>query len=256
MAYHSRSRDPFLDAGMQEAIEKRGRELLGLLLLGLGLAVAAMIGSYTPEDPNWLVSTDAPVQNWLGRTGASIAAPLIMVVGRGAWMIALVLVIWGGRLALHRGAESAFGRVVFAPIVIALASIYCASLVPGSAWQASHSYGLGGLFGDTVTGALLTFLPLNSHVAIKLLSLASALATFGVGAFVLGFDRSALLRAGRIALFGIIMCYGALMTLLERGAANGIGNLRERRERMAQRREENRAAQAEAQLDDEIRFEP
>ena len=61
-SYHIRNRDPLLDSNMQAAIEKRGKELIGIFLFCLGCAAAAMIGSYTPEDPNWLVSTDAPVQ--------------------------------------------------------------------------------------------------------------------------------------------------------------------------------------------------
>ena len=48
-----------LDSNMAEAIEKRGRELLGLALIMLGIMAAMMIGSYTPDDPNWMVSTDA-----------------------------------------------------------------------------------------------------------------------------------------------------------------------------------------------------
>ena len=65
MAFQTRSRDPLLDSSMQAAIEKRGKELIGIFLIGLGVFVAAMVGSYTPDDPNWMVSTDAPVQNWL-----------------------------------------------------------------------------------------------------------------------------------------------------------------------------------------------
>ena len=87
MAYQTRGRDPLLDTNMAEAIEKRGKELLGLGLIALGLMAAMMIGSYTPDDPNFMVSTDAPVQNWLGRMGASLAAPLFMIVGWGAWSV-------------------------------------------------------------------------------------------------------------------------------------------------------------------------
>ena len=38
MAYQTRGRDPLLDSNMAQAIEKRGRELLGLALIMLGLA--------------------------------------------------------------------------------------------------------------------------------------------------------------------------------------------------------------------------
>ena len=37
MAFQTRGRDPLLDSTMAEAIEKRGKELLGLALLGLGI---------------------------------------------------------------------------------------------------------------------------------------------------------------------------------------------------------------------------
>ena len=87
MAYQTRGRDPLLDSRTQAVIEKRGKELLGLGLIAVGVLAAMMIGSYSPDDPNWLLATDAPVQNWLGRFGASLSHPLFMIVGWGAWSI-------------------------------------------------------------------------------------------------------------------------------------------------------------------------
>ena len=150
MAYQARGRDPLLDSNTQAAVERRGKELFGILLVLLGLAAAAMIASYTPEDPSWMSATDAPVQNWMGRAGASIAAPLFMIVGWGSWGVAIVLMAWGVRFALHAGSDRAMGRAIFAPIAIALAAVYAATLVPGPTW--THAFGLGGLFGDTVLG--------------------------------------------------------------------------------------------------------
>src|SRR6056297_3037031 len=124
MAYQTRGRDPLLDSSMAEAIEKRGKELLGLALLALGVAAAMMIASYHPDDPSWMAATDAPVQNLLGRMGASIAAPLFMIVGWGAWGLAIVLGAWGVRFALHRGQDRALGRLIYAPIWIALLAMY------------------------------------------------------------------------------------------------------------------------------------
>ena len=51
MAYHSRSRDPLFDSNMQEAIEKRGKELFGIALICLGLAAAAMPQNPPTADP-------------------------------------------------------------------------------------------------------------------------------------------------------------------------------------------------------------
>ncbi|GAA6201510.1 DNA translocase FtsK 4TM domain-containing protein [Aquicoccus sp. SU-CL01552] len=258
MAFQTRSRDPLLDSNMQAQIEKRGKELVGIALICLGLAAAAMIGSYTPDDPNWMVSTDAPVQNWLGRIGASIAAPLFMIVGEGSWGIALVLVAWGLRYAMHSGEDRAMGRLIFAPIAVALGAVYAATLVPGEEWRATHSFGLGGLFGDTVMGALLTLLPLGSHFAVKLVSLLTAASMLALGIYVLGFTRPEVTRVLRFAMIGMVMVYGAIVSLLGRGAGAAAQAARERQALRAERREAERQAQAayEAELAAQAAAEP
>ncbi|HKK85729.1 MAG TPA: DNA translocase FtsK 4TM domain-containing protein [Roseovarius sp.] len=222
MAYQTRGRDPLLDSTMTEAIEKRGKELIGIALIVLGAVAAAMIASYHPDDPSWMSATDAPVQNWMGRFGASIAAPLFMIVGWGAWGLAIVLGAWGLRFALHRGEDRAFGRLIFAPIWIAVLSLYASSLAPGEAWAATHSFGLGGLFGDTVLGSLLGILPLSASLGLKLVSLALGVGMLAMGAFVLGFTRPELARLGRFLLVGIIMTYAWIMALLGRGATGAV----------------------------------
>ncbi|MCL6284625.1 DNA translocase FtsK 4TM domain-containing protein [Ruegeria sp. 2012CJ41-6] len=240
MAYNTRGRDPLLDSNMQAAIEKRGKELIGIALIVLGLLAAAMIGSYTPDDPNWMVSTDAPVQNWTGRLGASIAAPLFMIVGWGSWGIALVLIVWGLRFAAHSGEDRALARLIFAPIWIAVVSIYAATLVPGAEWKATHSFGLGGLFGDTVMGALLTLLPIGSHFMVKLMSLLMALGMVTLGAFVMGFTGPEVKRGLRFVGVNLIMGYGALMTLLGRGAAASVQAARNHQALRAERKADAR----------------
>ena len=222
MAYQTRGRDPLLDSNMAEAIEKRGKELLGLGLILLGMMAVLMIGSYTPDDPNWMVSTDAPVQNWMGRMGASIAAPLFMIVGWGSWGLAVVLLVWGIRFALHIGQERAVSRLIFAPIAVAMGAIYAATLAPGEEWLQTHSFGLGGLFGDTVMGAVLTVLPIGSTFTVKLMSLLMGVSILTLGAFVLGFTKAELLRIGRFLLVGVIMAYAMLMTMLGRGATGAV----------------------------------
>lgn len=222
MAFQTRSRDPLLDSNMQAAIEKRGKELIGIFLIALGLIVAAMVGSYTPDDPNWMVSTDAPVQNWLGRPGASVAAPLFLIVGWAAWSLALMPLAWGIRFLTHSGEERVLGRMIFGPVLLAAASVYAATLVPGGDWKTTHSFGLGGLFGDTVMGAILTLLPVSSHFAVKLMSLLMAAGMLALGAFVAGFSRSEMSRVGRYFILGFVMIYGGIASLLGRGAASGF----------------------------------
>ena len=242
MAYQTRGRDPLLDSNMAEAMERRGKELLGLFLIALGVMACAMIASYTPDDPNWMVSTDAATQNWMGKLGASIAAPLFMIVGWGSWGVGIVLLAWGLRFALHIGAERVVGRLIFAPIAIALCSIYAATLSPAGNWLDTHSFGLGGLFGDTVMGALLTLLPIGSEIMVKLMSLLMAVGIIVFGAFVLGFTRAEVARIGRFLLLGLIMLYAGLMTLLGRGASGAMAAA----QNASARRSERKAAAAEA----------
>jgi S-DNA-T family DNA segregation ATPase FtsK/SpoIIIE len=229
---------------MQAAIEKRSRELIGIALLIAGVMAAAMMLSYTPDDPNWMASTDAPVQNWMGRTGASVAAPMFMIAGWGIFGIAVVLLVWGGRFALHLGTERALGRLIFAPIAIAFGSIYAATLQPGPAWLSTHGFGLGGLFGDTVMAVILTVLPLGSTFAVKMMSLLMGLGIVAFGAFVLGFTRVELGRLIRFLLVGLVMAYAGVMTLLGLGAGGAVRAARSMQGRRTERRAERRAERA------------
>ncbi|WP_209835455.1 DNA translocase FtsK [Ruegeria sp. HKCCE3926] len=252
-SYNARNRDPLLDSTTQAALERRSKELIGIALILLGLAAAAMIWSYTPDDPNWMVSTDAPVQNWMGRIGASIAAPLFMIVGWGSWGIAMVLIGWGFRFAGHFGEDRAIARLIFAPIWIAVVSVYAATLVPDAGWRATHSYGLGGLFGDTVMGALLTLLPISSHFLVKLMSLAMAVGMIALGIFVLGFTKIDVKRGFRAFLLGLVMAYDMLMTLMGRGAASAAQAARDRRAQWEERKLA-RTAEAEAVFEDDLAY--
>ena len=215
-SYQARQRDPLLDRQMAAMLERRGRELLGLALIGTALAFAAMLYSYSPEDPGWMVATDEPAANLLGRLGAAIASTVIIIGGVGAWGLPVVLAAWGGRFVLHRGAERALGRGVFAAIGVALASVYAATLVPGADW--SHSFGLGGLFGDTVLGALLNMIPLGAGLGLKLLSVVMGLGCLTMALFVTGFDLAELRAVWRFLVVGLVVTYSTLVGVVGKGA--------------------------------------
>ncbi len=238
MAYQARGRDPLLDSNMAEAIEKRGKELLGLGLLALAALFAAVFATYSPDDPSWLMAVDTPAQNFLGQTGATIAATLFMVVGWGAWGVPLVLAAWGVRFLLHRGQERAAARVIFAPIWIAVLSLYAASLTPGSEWYATHRFGLGGIFGDTVLGALWGILPIGAAAGLKLLSLIMGAGMLVFGAFVIGFERTEVSRMFRFLIIGVIMTCSMVLGLAARGSARAADAAQAARTRRAERVEE------------------
>ena len=158
-----------------------------------------------------------------------------------------MLLVWGVRFALHAGDERAVGRLIFAPIVVAFGAIYAATLEPDAQWLRTHSFGLGGLFGDTVMGAILTILPLGSAFAVKTMSLLMGVGIVVLSAFVMGFTAVELKRIGRFLLIGLIMVYAWTMTLLGRGAAGAVQGARVLQARTAERRAQKRIEAEENQ---------
>ncbi|MEF3048427.1 DNA translocase FtsK [Pseudotabrizicola sp. L79] len=230
---HARQRDPLLDQNTQAMLEKRGKELLGIALLALALAFALMLGSYSPEDPGWMVANEEPAQNLLGRFGAALSSTLIIIGGKGAWMIPVILAVWGLRFVTHRGADRAMGRIVFAVIAVAVASIFASTLVPGADWP--HAFGLGGLFGDTILGALLGMAPVSAGIGLNLFSMLLGLLLAVMGFWVTGFTIVELGGLARFLLNGAIFAYDSCLVMMGKGTAQA-----------AQAMEARRTARAEA----------
>ena len=245
MAYQTRRRDPLLDEETAAVIERRGRELAGLALLAAGAALLAVMWSYSPGDPSWLASTEGAVANWLGRPGAAVASPLRVIVGGGAYALGLILVAWGVRLTLHLGEAKLSRRILFAPLAVALASLHAATLVPGADW--GHSFGMGGLFGDTVLGAMLAGLPFATTASLRALAALSGAGALTLILFAAGVDRFELRRVGLFLLRGLILTYAGLAGRTGRGAAA----LGDRARARAQARREVRARRAEIEAAEE-----
>ncbi|WP_103332321.1 DNA translocase FtsK [Pseudotabrizicola formosa] len=222
-----RQRDPLLDQDTAAMLERRGRELMGLGLLAGAVLFALMLGSYSPEDPGWMVATDEPANNMLGRFGAAVASTLMIIGGKGAWMLPVILGVWGVRFVTHRGADRAMGRIVFAVIAVALASVFSATLVPGAGWP--HSFGLGGLFGDTILGTLLGVAPVSAGVGLTLFSLILGGLLLVMGLWVTGFTLVELAVIARFLMVGSIFAYDSIIHLAGRGTSRAAHALAERR---------------------------
>ncbi|WP_027256821.1 DNA translocase FtsK [Leisingera aquimarina] len=250
MAFQTRSRDPLLDSNMQAAIEKRGKELIGIALILVGLMVAAMLGSYTPDDPNWTVSTDAPVQNWLGRPGASVSFILITLFGKASWAVPLFLSAWGLRFVLHRGEDRVVWPLLLSVPWLLVVALHMETLNASSAWQQNYDFGLGGMVGYTFLGALLALLPVGLHFMVKIMSLLSAAGMLALGCAVLGFTWPEVKKGLHKVMIGLILGYGAVAALLGRGASSGLQAAMSYRKERAQQAEETAydAADAEPEM--------
>jgi S-DNA-T family DNA segregation ATPase FtsK/SpoIIIE len=243
-SWNTHGRDPLLDSNLNQVLQKRGRELLGLGFLALAVLLAMMLGSYAPSDPSWMASTDMPVQNSLGRIGAAMASPLMIIIGIASWGLVAFFGGWGLRLVLGRGHEQALSRAVFVPIALAITAVWCATLVPGAGWDTI--YGLGGIFGDTVLAAVVNALPMSAGAGVTFMGVAMLFATLAIWAFVLGVDRFELLQYGRYVAAGMVLCYAGIRHLLRGGVGGGVKGLRVAGGVVARKVQDGRAAHAAA----------
>ena len=241
-SYQARQRDPLLDQGTQAMIERRGRELLGLVLMAAGLAFMLLLGSYSANDPGWMVATDEPAQNLLGRFGAAVSSTMVIIMGMGSWAVPFILLAWGVRFVAHRGVDRVLGRMVFAVIAVAVASAYATTIPPGPTWP-HQGVGLGGLFGDTAMGFLLGILPLQAGIALKLLSLLMAVGMIAIMLFVMGFSRDELRRMAHFLLVGSIHSYNALANVTGKGASSSLRAAQALNDRRLERRSATFAAE-------------
>jgi DNA segregation ATPase FtsK/SpoIIIE, S-DNA-T family len=241
-SYNIDKRDPLLDSQLQALLNRRGRELLGLFVLVLGFGMALMLGSYSPSDPGWMTATDAPVQNSLGRLGATIASPLMVIAGVASWGLVLFATVWGARLITARGYQNGLARGVFVPLALAVTAIWCATFVPTAGWDLP--YGMGGVFGDTILGAVVNALPTSPAAGVTFMAIFMFAVCLIVWGFVLGVNAHELFRFGQFLVAGVILTYAGALALLRGGVSGGVQSARVARDAVARRAE----ARAEAQM--------
>ncbi len=224
MAYSGRQRDQILDERMWEVIEKRGREMLGLVLVILAAFCALALASYTPADPGWLSATGREVQNVLGLGGAFTASLVMVLIGWSGWLLVLFLVVWGVRVMTGRRPATALLRAL--PWLLAglvIGASFLASHAPPRGW--SQSFGLGGVVGDTILGLLLQILPLPLLWSYRLTTIALALLSLWIMGHALGIGRGERRQLLVWFLYGLAVVWGWLMAVpgaLFRGMA-GLG---------------------------------
>ena len=84
-------------------------EVLGLILLGIGTLLFLALISYTPKDlPSWfplsyISPANHPAQNFIGPFGAIIAGCVYFLLGASAYLLAAVLLGYGGAKLLAPG---------------------------------------------------------------------------------------------------------------------------------------------------------
>ncbi len=140
-----------LPTSLRDALVRRLRELVGLVLIGGAAIAAAALMTWSVQDPSLSHATSRPIRNILGYPGAICADLLMQILGLGAIMVILPLAIRGWRMLTHRPYDREALRFG--------AWVLCAVLAAGfaSCWPHSQTWplptGLGGVVGDALVRA-------------------------------------------------------------------------------------------------------
>jgi S-DNA-T family DNA segregation ATPase FtsK/SpoIIIE len=243
----AKRRNPLVESDTEEALRRRGTELVGLILMALAGLATMLLWTYSPDDPSLFSATDAAPQNALGLVGASLADPLHRALGWAAYGLPAMLGVWGLRLVLHAGEARVVSRVVLTPVAFLAAAAFAATHVPLAGWV--HDYGLGGLIGDAAVSAALSALPFDLSVSLPLLTLALAAAFVLTAGFALGVTWGELGGFLRFLGSGSVLLYAGLHRLTGRavsGAASGAQAATSQARSLAEAARARRAAIAAA----------
>jgi S-DNA-T family DNA segregation ATPase FtsK/SpoIIIE len=171
------------------------REIPGLLLLVLGLALSLALVSHDPSDPSltgYSTQTDG-VRNYIGLAGAYASSILIDLLGLASFWPVVILWVYSWRCfrgrPLSRPRLAAAALVLMLPVTAALSSL----VFPRLTWFWDQTPG-GGLVGDLLARYLVHLL---GGVGAWLL-LAALVLTSLIMATGLSFIRAASRLAGRL----------------------------------------------------------
>ena len=197
-------RRPGSDGGpsLTQRLSAFGRTLLriaaGLLVIALGLLLAAALLSHDPADPSLNSVTDRPARNLAGLPGAWISDLLLQGFGFASALLVPLFLVVGARILSGRHP----GRLRRAAGFTLLATLLGAAAL-GLAWPApvgSLNAGAGGVTGFA-TAHLVSRIPLPSGFDPAVAALGGAL-LLGLGGLILFVLALEPRRAELAALFG------------------------------------------------------
>ncbi len=105
---------------------RRLKEVVGLLLLALGLVILLALLSYDGRDSTWFSRLPGPSteRNWMGGVGASLAEGLLQLLGLAAFLVPAVLVSTGWNRFRGRSAADSYARLLgYGVLVPSLSSL-------------------------------------------------------------------------------------------------------------------------------------
>ncbi|MFL2801308.1 MAG: DNA translocase FtsK [Paracoccaceae bacterium] len=148
VANDANTRRPIFSSIFLNFMQKLLFKFIGIFIFLLGFMLSLIMFSYDARDPSFRSSNSDNINNLLGSFGSNIADPLHLSLGTSYLVIIFILGIWSWRLICDVNKNKILSRIFFIPIPIATSSIFLSTYPPSNDWI--FSYGLGGIFGDTI----------------------------------------------------------------------------------------------------------
>ena len=134
---------------------RRLNELVGILLLALGLVTLFALLSYSAADPTWFSRPPGPAaqRNWMGGVGASLAEGLLQLLGFAAFLAPVILFTIGWNRFRGLSPADSYARLLgYVVLVPSLASLLESMYRPVN--FGGEVFSPGGLTGRLVGQAL------------------------------------------------------------------------------------------------------
>ncbi len=153
VANHENTRKPIFSSFFLNFMRQLLFKFFGFAILLFAFMILLIMLSYDARDPSFRSSTSNNINNLLGSFGSNIADPLHLSLGISYLVIILILLIWSWRLIFDVNKDKILSRFFFIPIPVATTSILLSTYPPSNDWI--FSYGMGGIFGDTILKFIL-----------------------------------------------------------------------------------------------------
>lgn len=127
--------------------KQRINELIGLIFLAIGILVLISLISYHPEDLKFFTSSpNIRVNNFVGITGAYIAAALFFVLGWGAYIIPILCLAWAVNKFIGREPQKIYLKISGTVVLFLTSSILLSMLFNATNVDKIRTGGVIGLF--------------------------------------------------------------------------------------------------------------
>jgi S-DNA-T family DNA segregation ATPase FtsK/SpoIIIE len=184
-----------------ELTKRRIKELVGVILILLGITFVISVLSYHPSDPSLNSAASGPAKNMLGLAGSYLADLVLQVFGVVALLPSLVFYAWGWRVLNKKLIHFIWLRALALITGLILASMALSVITPPEAWPLRS--GIGGVAGQTLFHQTITAMePLHFLYGNVFVVILSSVLSITILIYAGGLDRSewSALRRGAIKL--------------------------------------------------------